>query len=57
MFQNLGIEYTYTVESSIGYFYDSEKLQLFEFSQLDWVKMGQSIAKGTASFIIGIDSY
>jgi len=34
MFQNLGIEYTYTVESSIGYFYDSEKLKIFEFSQL-----------------------
>lgn len=44
MFQNLGIDYTYTVESSIGYFYDSEQLRVFEFTQMEWSKMGAAIA-------------
>ena len=57
MFESLGIEYTYTVESSIGYFYDSELLKIFEFSQQQWYKMGVAIAQGTCQFIVGVDEY
>jgi hypothetical protein len=54
MFDQLKIPFTYTVESSIGYFYDCSKLKIFEFNSKYWMEIGMAIAEGTTSFLLGL---
>ena len=57
MFEYFEIPFTYTVESSIGSYYDCEKLKIFQYDAESWFEMGSSICEGTCSFIFGYEEY
>ena len=57
MFENVSIPFTYTVESSIGFYYDSEKMKTFPFSAEAWKQVGEAICEGTANFMIAYEEY
>lgn len=46
MFQQIKIPYTYTIESSIGLYYDFNGKILTEFEEKAWSLMGADIGKG-----------
>lgn len=43
MFENFAIPFTYTIETSIGLYYDPEKMKTLPFDIGSWKKMGSSI--------------
>lgn len=51
------INFTFTIETSIGYFYDCENFKTEKFSILEWKKMGASIAEGITKFVVGFEEY
>jgi len=53
MFEHFRIIFTYTIETSIGYFYDCQKMFTFQFDQQEWNKIGGSIAEGLHDFFVG----
>lgn len=55
MFEAFQIPYTYTVESSIGCYYDSELLKVFPFNAVSYAKMGAAICEGTSTFVYALD--
>lgn len=57
MFEHFKINFTYTIETSIGFFYDCENLRTVNFSHEEWKKMGVSIADGLFKFIVGFEEY
>lgn len=53
MFEHLQIPYTFTIETSIGYFYDPHLLKTLPFGSKEWKTMGTAIAQGLTQFVIG----
>jgi cytosolic carboxypeptidase protein 2/3 len=43
MFEHLRIAYTFTIETSIGYYYDCVNLKTVQFTKDEWAKVGASI--------------
>ena len=50
----LRVPYAYTVESSVGLYYDPFAMKTYHFSIESWEEMGRSIACGLNQFILGI---
>jgi hypothetical protein len=57
MFELFKIPFTYTVESSIGLYYDSTLFKTFPFTKESYLKMGASICEGTAIFVTALIEY
>ena len=57
LFDQIKIPYTFTIESSIGLFYDAQKLKTLEFTLEDWMAMGATICKGISDFIVAFEEY
>jgi hypothetical protein len=53
MFEHFRIIFTYTIETSIGYFYDCQKMATLQFNQQEWNGIGGSIAEGLHAFLVG----
>ena len=57
LFYQLKIPYTYTIESSIGLYYNFEEKITAEFEQKAWAKMGSDIGTGLSQFIVMEQEY
>ena len=57
MFEYYEIPFTYTIESSIGCYYDCDKMKTFLYNIQSWKEMGEKICEGTCSFIFGYEEY
>jgi hypothetical protein len=57
MFESFKIPFTYTVESSIGFYYDSSQFKTFLFNTESYIQMGASICEGTSIFIAALSEY
>lgn len=55
MFKQIGVHYSYTVESSIGSYYDFEKKGTVPYSRKEWHTIGKGIALGVAKFVEGFE--
>ena len=51
----LKVPYAYTVESSVGLYYDPHSMKTFNFTVEAWEDMGKSIAVGLTQFIMGLE--
>ncbi len=57
MFEQIRIPYTYTIESSIGLYYDFAEKTVTEFQEKAYAKMGNDIGCGLAQFIVIEEEY
>ncbi len=57
MFEQLRIPYTYTIESSIGLYYDFGEKTVAEFEEKAWAKMGADIGSGLGQFVVMEEEY
>ena len=57
MFEQIMIPYTYTIESSIGLYYDFEDKLTIEFEEDGWKDMGVCICTGLSQFVVMEDEY
>ena len=51
----LRVPYAFTVESSVGLYYDPNVMKTFNFTLESWEDMGRNIALGLTQFIMGIE--
>ncbi len=52
MFEQLKVPYTYTIESSIGLYYDFQAKIVMEFEEQAWKDMGKWIGTGLSQFVV-----
>jgi hypothetical protein len=50
MFSHLNIPYTYTVESSMAFFYNAEAMQTFPFTRIKWLELGNCIGQSLEEY-------
>jgi hypothetical protein len=52
MFNQFKIPFSYTVESSIGLYYQPQEMKTLPFNSQAWEEMGQQILKGLNEFLV-----
>lgn len=57
MFEEVGIPYTYTVESSNGFYYDPATLSTCQFTRPKWLEMGLHIGEALNEYMIHLIEY
>jgi hypothetical protein len=57
MFEHLKIAFTFTIETSIGFYYDCQHFKTEQFDKEGWSRMGASIGEGLARFVVGFEEY
>lgn len=57
MFLNLKIPYTYTIECSNGFFYNSESLITYEFNRVKWLELGVCIGQTLEDYFKYLSEY
>lgn len=55
MLNQLKIPYPYTIESSVGLYYDCEQMKTLHFFSQVWEDMGLTIGKSVSQFITAFD--